>query len=67
MPNLSADIFCDATGSRWTAEIRRHPLAGGDGVLVWSKANMRSQWHAETAMEAAWRRQQSHPLQLPVR
>lgn len=50
MAGMAADIFCDATGKKWTATItNRH------GV-VWQKSGMSSQHNAETAMEAAWQR-----------
>ncbi len=54
--NLSADVFCNVDGNKWTAVICSHPPQGGSGVEVWRKENMCSSYHAETAMEAAWRR-----------
>lgn len=53
-PNLSADGYSTAAG--WSSVIREHPPGGGDGVIVWEKHGMKSEWHAETAMEAAWQR-----------
>ncbi len=55
-PELSADIFSDVTGKKWTAIIRKHPANGGNGVIVWQRENMRTQNNAEMAMEAAYQR-----------
>lgn len=54
--NLSADGFVSLDGKTWSAIIREHPARGGPGVVVWEKHGMRSEYHADTAMEAAWRR-----------
>lgn len=53
---FSADVFCDASGKRWTAVIRRHPKDGGWGMVFWKRTGMRSQHNADAAMEAAWTR-----------
>ena len=55
-PNLSADGYCDITGKLWSAKIYEHPAGGGEGKLVWEKHGMKSQYHSEVAMEAAWQR-----------
>lgn len=55
-PNISVDIFCDASGKKWTAELREHPLDGGPGVVVWRREGMRSDYNATSAMEAARQR-----------
>ncbi|MBV9550802.1 MAG: hypothetical protein JO256_14120 [Alphaproteobacteria bacterium] len=52
--NLAADIYSDATGKKWTARITRHLVL--KPILVWEKTDMRSQWQAETSMDAAWKR-----------
>ena len=53
---LSADIYCDSTGKKWSAVIRQHPERGGKGVIVWQKHEMSTDYNATTAMEAAWQR-----------
>lgn len=59
--NLSADIFSDATGKKWTAVLEEHPANGGPGVEVWRREGMRSERNAELAMDAAYRRLQARP------
>jgi hypothetical protein len=54
--NLSADIFSDGSGKRWTATLSHHPHEGGPGIEVWCKENMRSEYAAEVSMEAAYKR-----------
>lgn len=61
--NLSADIYSDASGKKWSAVLRNHPPLGGDGVVVWERHGMRSEHNAETAMEAARQRLDAHPPQ----
>lgn len=48
MSGLAADIYCDVTGKKWTAEIWR------GGKLIWRKTDMRTEYNAGTAMEVAW-------------
>lgn len=55
---LSADVFSDGSGKKWSAVIKRHLPDGGVGQMVWSRHNMRSQYAAETSLEAAWKRRQ---------
>lgn len=58
---LSADIFCDVTGKKWTAIIREHPAEGGEGTIAWKRENMRTQNNAEMAMEAAYGKLELQP------
>ena len=51
---LSADIFSDSTGKKWTVVIRRHEK--GISRVVFKKTGLRSEYAAETSMEAAWKR-----------
>lgn len=57
--NLAADIFCDATGKKWTAVLTKYPPQGGDGIEVWRRSGMSSEHNATTAMEAAYSRLQA--------
>lgn len=57
--NLAADIYSDATGKKWTARITRLLPGQIRAVTVWEKNDMPGQWHAETAMDAAWNRLQA--------
>jgi hypothetical protein len=56
---LSADIYSDDTGKKWSAVIRRHHPDVTRPSLVWERHGMASQWHAESAMDAAWNRIQA--------
>lgn len=60
--NLAADIYCDHSGKLWSAVITEHPHSGGPGQKVWERHNMRSEYNATGAMEAAWRRLQNKAL-----
>lgn len=51
---LSADIFSDATGRKWSAVIREH--VAGASKIIWRRDGMASEHNAELAMEAAWNR-----------
>ena len=53
--NLSADIYCDFTGKKWSASISEHPRPDGAGTVIWEKHGMRSKHNAVTAMEATWK------------
>lgn len=57
--NLAADVYCDATGKKWTARITRLLPGVLKPIVVWERTDMRSQWNAETAMDAAWNRLQA--------
>lgn len=54
--NVSADVFSDASGKKWTVIIREHPAEGGEGLIVWQREGMRTQSNAEMAMESAYQR-----------
>lgn len=56
-PILSADGYVSRDGKTWAALIYEHnPENRSQTRLRWRKSLMKSQYHAETAMEAAWQR-----------
>lgn len=49
-----ADVFCDSTGKKWTAIVGI--CRDGECKELERKEGMRTEYNAETALEAMWKR-----------